>query len=162
MRIKRTRFRKSWLDFLRAASDSRFVASRMQLDKFAGSIGNLRSLDVPYRRQAPSNNIGLAGGYAQSSGRRTPLPYGFFPDQKDWNDPIQWCDPAGYPRNLWYTGGGRGNLRIIQTPTEVLQFFERDHIWRDLWTDGRKLPEDPEPRWFGYSTAHWEGHTFVV
>ena len=53
-------------------------------------------------------------------------------------------------------------MRIVQTPTEVLQFFERDHIWRDLWTDWRKLPDDPEPRWFGYSTAHWEGDTFVV
>ena len=98
----------------------------------------------------------------KASGRKTPLAFGFFPEQRDWNDPIQWCDPAGYPRNLWYTGGGRGNLRIVQTPTEVLQFFERDHIWRDLWTDGRKLPDDPEPRWFGYSTAHWEGDTFVV
>jgi hypothetical protein len=98
----------------------------------------------------------------KSSSRKTPLSYGYFEDQKDWNDPVQWCDPAGFPRQLWYTAGGRGNLRFIQTPAEVLEFFERDHIWRDMWTDGRSLLNDPEPRWFGYSVAHWDGDTFVV
>jgi len=96
------------------------------------------------------------------AGRQTPMAFGYFPDQKDWNDPILWCDPAGFPRVLWYTGGGRGNLRIVNAPGEVLQFFERDHVWREFWMDGRKLLDKPEPRWFGYAIAHWEGDTFVV
>jgi hypothetical protein len=39
--------------------------------------------------------------------------------------------------------------------------FERR--WRVIWTDGRPLPKDPDPRWYGYSVGHWEDDsTFVV
>jgi hypothetical protein len=32
-----------------------------------------------------------------------------------------------------------------------------------VWTDGRQLPKDPDPRWYGYSVGHWEDDsTFVV
>ena len=53
-------------------------------------------------------------------------------------------------------------MEIIQVPGRVLQFFEWNHMWRTIWTDGRKLPEDPDPRWFGYSVGKWDGDTFVV
>ena len=26
----------------------------------------------------------------------------------------------------------------------------------------RKLPEDPDPRWYGYGAGHWEGNTLVI
>ena len=103
-----------------------------------------------------------AWGKGTGKEAHAPLAYGFYSNQTIWNDPVQWCDPAGYPRQLWWVSGGIGNFRFVQTPTEVLQFFERDHIWRDLWTDGRRIPTDPEVRWFGYSVAHWDGDTFVV
>ena len=94
----------------------------------------------------------------RASARRTPLAFGFYPDQKDWNDPLFQCDPSGYPRNTDYS-----NFRFVKLPNEFVEFFERDHVWRDLWTDGRKLPgDDAEPRWYGYATAHWDGDTLVV
>ena len=34
--------------------------------------------------------------------------------------------------------------------------------YRQIFTDGRPLPEDPLPAWSGYSTGHWEGDTLVV
>jgi len=93
----------------------------------------------------------------RSSARNNPLSFGFYQDQKDWNDPLFQCDPSGYPRNLDYT-----NYRFVKLPDEFVMFFERDHTWRDLWTDGRKLPVNPKPRWYGYATAHWDGDTLVV
>ncbi len=94
----------------------------------------------------------------RASARKTPLAFGFYPDQKDWNDPLFQCDPSGYPRNTDYS-----NFRFVKLPNEFVEFFERDHVWRDLWTDGRKLPgPDAEPRWYGYATAHWDGDTLVV
>jgi len=54
-------------------------------------------------------------------------------------------------------------MRFAQAADEVIQFFETDRAWRDIWTDGRKLPgEDADSRWYGYSVGHWEGDTFVV
>ena len=36
-------------------------------------------------------------------------------------------------------------------------------VWLAIPTDGRQLPLDPEPRWYGYSVGHWEDdYTFVV
>jgi hypothetical protein len=93
------------------------------------------------------------------SGRNSPLAFVFLPEQKDWNDPIFVCDPAGYPR----TGAGNTLLKFVQLQDEVVQFWERDHFWRDFWTDGRKLPgPGAKPRWYGYSVAHWEEDTLVV
>src|SRR5215472_11233149 len=49
---------------------------------------------------------------------------GVSPNQKDWNDPVRWCDPTGFPRVLWSpTAGG---MRIAQAADEVIQFFETD------------------------------------
>ena len=94
----------------------------------------------------------------RASARNTPLAFGFYQDQKDWNDPPFQCDPSGYPRNLDYS-----NYRFVKLPDEFVMFFERDHVWRDLWTDGRKLPAPgAKPRWYGYATAHWDGDILVV
>jgi hypothetical protein len=85
---------------------------------------------------------------------------GVVQDMKQWNDPIMWCDPPGFPRVIWHpTGPG---MKIVQTPNETIQFFENNHTWRDMWTDGRKLADDPEPRWYGYSVGQWVGDVFVV
>lgn len=94
----------------------------------------------------------------RASARNSPLAFGFYKDQKDWNDPLFQCDPSGYPRNLDYT-----NYRFVKLDNEFVMFFERDRVWRDLWTDGRKLPgPEAKPRWYGYATAHWDGDTLVV
>jgi hypothetical protein len=70
----------------------------------------------------------------------TALSNGAYPNEKDWNDPISWCDPTGFPRVLW-NPAPRG-MRFAQASDEVIQFFETDRAWRDIWTDGRKLPGD--------------------
>jgi hypothetical protein len=53
-------------------------------------------------------------------------------------------------------------FKIIQTPGETAVLFEEFNQYRQIFTDGRGLPEDPDPAWFGYSIAKWEGNTFVV
>jgi len=74
------------------------------------------------------------------------------------NDPMMICDPLGYPRWLNYNYG----MEFANLPGRTLQFFEVYHTYRTIWTDGRPLPKDPEPRWLGYSIGRWEGDTFIV
>jgi len=76
------------------------------------------------------------------------------------NDPVDICDPQGFPRMELY------ELRVVElahTKNQVLflnQFYDN---WRVIWTDGRELPKDPEPRWNGYSVGKWvDDYTFVV
>ena len=69
------------------------------------------------------------------------------------------CDPYGWPRLHTYNYG----FEFLMLQDRVLQFFELNHTWRTIWTDGRKLPENPpEQRWLGWNIGRWEGDTFVV
>jgi hypothetical protein len=52
--------------------------------------------------------------------------------------------------------------KIIQTPGLVAMLFESYHSYRQIFTDGRPLPKDPDPAWFGYSVGKWDGDTLVV
>ena len=40
--------------------------------------------------------------------------------------------------------------------------LERNASYRQIFPDGRALPEDPQPSWNGYSVGRWEGDTLVV
>ena len=53
-------------------------------------------------------------------------------------------------------------FKIIQTPTQLVVLYEVETIFRQIFTDGRKLPEDPRPTWLGYSVGTWDGDTLVV
>jgi hypothetical protein len=52
--------------------------------------------------------------------------------------------------------------KILQTPGLVVTLHERNMEFRQFYTDGRRLPEDPQPSFYGYSTGRWEGDTLVV
>ena len=53
--------------------------------------------------------------------------------------------------------------KIIQTPKVMLIVWEANYGLRQIFTDGRRVPDnDPQPWWYGYSTGRWEGDTLVV
>jgi hypothetical protein len=54
-----------------------------------------------------------------------------------------------------------GMFKILQTPG-VIGFLSELNGFRQILTDGRPLPENPNPTWMGYSVGHWEGDTLVV
>ncbi len=75
------------------------------------------------------------------------------------NDAIGNCDPTGFPRNLFSPSRP---VQFVQTPTELLQVFQYRSVWRQIWLDGRDLPKDPDPSWYGYSVGKWDGDALVV
>jgi hypothetical protein len=53
--------------------------------------------------------------------------------------------------------------KIIQSPSLIVILYEGNAGIRQIFTDGRPLPNnDPQPWWFGYSTGRWVGDTLVV
>ncbi|HUI76353.1 MAG TPA: hypothetical protein VLY24_00520 [Bryobacteraceae bacterium] len=52
--------------------------------------------------------------------------------------------------------------KIVQTPGLMIILNERNATYRQIFTDGRPLPQDPQPSFNGYSTGKWEGDTLVV
>ena len=70
------------------------------------------------------------------------------------------CLPPG-PKASIANGGGYP-MKIVQTPNLVVILYEYQTIFRQIFTDGRDLPQDPNPTWMGYSIGRWEGDTLVV
>ena len=52
--------------------------------------------------------------------------------------------------------------KIVQTPGLIIILSEYNVNYRQIFTDGRPLPDDPTPTWSGYSVGKWEGDTLVV
>ena len=53
-------------------------------------------------------------------------------------------------------------MEFLLTPGKVTIVIEAYTQVRHIYTDGRKLPEDPDPKFFGTSVGRWEGDTLVV
>lgn len=74
------------------------------------------------------------------------------------DDPQSRCLPRGALRIL--TDGLF--KKIIQAPGLVVILTERNAGYRQIFTDGRPLPAEPNPSWNGYSSGKWQGDTLVV
>jgi hypothetical protein len=53
-------------------------------------------------------------------------------------------------------------FKIVQTPRVTMVLYEADTIFRQIFSDGRALPPDPQPSWLGYSVGKWVGNAFTV
>src|SRR3989304_4376161 len=68
------------------------------------------------------------------------------------------CLPPGMPgiMNQPYP------MEFLLTPGKVTIVIEAYTQVRHIYTDGRPLPEDPDPGFFGTSVGRWEGDALVV
>jgi hypothetical protein len=53
-------------------------------------------------------------------------------------------------------------FKIVHSPGVIVMLYEVETTFRQIFTDGRKLPVDPSPAWQGYSVGRWEGDTLVI
>lgn len=87
------------------------------------------------------------------------------------NDPRNKCEPLGFPRVNHY------NVRmtqIFQNPYKIAVLYQYDNRWRNIWIDGRELPEMADggviaggtykaSKWYGYSVGEWtDDNTLIV
>jgi len=72
--------------------------------------------------------------------------------------PLSHCLPVGMP----LVEMAPAPYKIIQVRGLTVMLYERDTTFRQVYTDGRKLPDDPQPSWLGYSAGKWDGDSLVV
>jgi hypothetical protein len=53
-------------------------------------------------------------------------------------------------------------LKFVHTPSLLVVLNEMNAGYRQVFTDARPLPKNPNPTWQGYSSAKWSGETLVV
>jgi len=73
------------------------------------------------------------------------------------DNPLERCLPTSPVMAL-----GRELKKIVQTSGLLLILSEYNVMYRQIFTDGRPLPTDPNRSWNGYSTGKWDGDTLVV
>jgi hypothetical protein len=101
---------------------------------------DLKDSDVPYQPWAKK----LADERADGSHSR--------------EDPDANCLPQGVPR----IGAAPAPWKVVQTSDLIVVVQEAFTLWRQIFMDGRKLADDANPTWMGYSTGKWDGNTLVV
>ncbi len=74
------------------------------------------------------------------------------------DNPDAHCLPMGF---MQFHNHGQPR-KMIQTPDVIVILYEANAGIRQIFTDGRTLPKDAEPWWYGYSVGHWEGDTLMV
>lgn len=74
------------------------------------------------------------------------------------DDPHVRCLPDNPPRT-WVMPH---LTKAVHTPKLLVLLYEVNAMYRQIFTDGRPLPDDPNPTWNGYSTASWEDDTLVI
>jgi len=52
--------------------------------------------------------------------------------------------------------------KFVQTRTLMVQLFEQEPHYRQIFLDGRKHPKDADPTWMGHSIGTWEKDTLVI
>ena len=113
---------------------------------------------------APSGN---AGGDAGMNKYVISVLAGFKPGEApllptarklDVADAFVHCRPVGFP----FVETISVPFKIVETAGLMTMLFETNTTFRQIFTDGRMLPQDPQPSYMGYSVGHWDGDTLAV
>ena len=108
--------------------------------------------DLPITVQFSNLGDGLKDGLPYTPWAREAM------KQRPGTDPYTHCVTPGGPRmHLLPT-----MKKIVLTPSLLVILDEYNASYRQIFTDGRPLPEDPQPAWNGYSSGRWEGDALVV
>jgi hypothetical protein len=68
-----------------------------------------------------------------------------------------YCLPGSLPAALLIL-----NVKMVQSPDEIVVLHGNGDPARQIYIDGRTLPANLEPSWMGTSVGHWEDDTLVV
>jgi len=66
------------------------------------------------------------------------------------------------PDNFLRAYGLPHMLKFVHTPGLLVVLNEMNAGYRQVFTDARPLPKDPNPSWQGYSSATWDSDTLVI
>jgi len=112
--------------------------------------------ELPLARDAINIGISLPGGLPYQPWAADLVKKRTADQAKD--DPHVRCLPDTFIRSY----GLPHMQKFVQVPGLLVMLDEMNAGYRQIFTDGRPLPANPQPAWLGYSVGKWEGDTFVV
>lgn len=138
-----------------------------------GSLSSPKEAASPKQPRNPSDNAGdqtniRASRQMANIGIDLPggLPYQpwLVPIVKERTDNLAKDDPhiRCLPDNFLRAYGLPHLLKFVHSPNLLVVLNELNAGYRQVFTDARPLPEDPNPTWQGYSSGKWSGDTLVI
>ncbi len=112
--------------------------------------------ELPISRYGINMGAGMPGGLPYQPWAAQQVKTQTEENSKD--DPHARCLPDTFVRLY----GLPHMQKFIQTPGLLVMLDELNASYRQVFTDGRPLPNDPQPSWQGYSSGKWVGDTLVV
>lgn len=160
---------QNWLNFKRPAPTAADWAAIAKLPDFTGvwemPLGDSSLVVQPGAAKQSAPRM------PRSSRRRTMPPQPSLDYTPAWASKIQElkahppqdnpqanCVPNGMPDIM----AQPYPYEFLITPGQVTIIGEAYRMIRHIYTDGRPLPKDPAPTFWGTSVGHWEGNTLVA
>jgi hypothetical protein len=112
--------------------------------------------ELPISRYGINMGDGLPGGLPYQPWAAQQVKYETEQNSKD--DPHARCLPDTFVRLY----GLPHMQKFVQVPGLLVMLDELNAGYRQVFTDGRPLPADPQPSWQGYSSGKWVGDTLVI
>jgi len=113
-------------------------------------------LELPISRFALDIAADMPGGLPYRPGKADVLKKRIAESSKD--DPHAQCLPDTFLRAY-----GLPHLqKFVHVPGLFVMLDEDKVNYRQVFTDARPLPVDPNPAWNGYSSAKWDSDTLVI
>jgi hypothetical protein len=113
-------------------------------------------VELPISRYGINMGMGLPGGLPYQPWAAQQVKTQIEQNSKD--DPHARCLPDTFLRLY----GLPHMQKFIQVHGLLVMIDELNASYRQVFTDGRPLPVDPNPSWNGYSSGKWDGDTLVV
>lgn len=113
-------------------------------------------IELPFSREIFSFGVSLPGGLPYQPWAAALVKARVANESRD--DPHVRCLPDTFLRSY----GLPHISKFVQTPALLVVLNEVNASYRQIFTDGRPLPDDPTPAWNGYSSGRWDGDTLVV
>lgn len=126
--------------------------------KTAGGKPDLTGMWNPDRNAM----VNLAGKLKDADLGMTPPALTLFNKRKTGLDAIEEPDANCLPQGVPKIDAAPVPWKLVMEPNEVVILYEAFNLFREIFTDGRQLPPDPNPAWLGYSVGHWDGDSLVV
>jgi len=135
------------------------------MTKLDHTLGTAPPPLTPAGREAMKGRVGDTPGVprAIANAARSAPEVRLAGDGVESNAPWLECNPMGFPRLL----NDDEPMEFVTLNNRILQFFQWEHTFRELWFDGRELPSGETlkklgPAWYGHTAGHWEGDTLVL
>jgi hypothetical protein len=113
-------------------------------------------IELPMSREGGYMGASIPGGLPYQSWAAELVKKNVAASSKD--DPHGVCLPDTFLRAY----GLPHIVKFVQTPQLLIALEEYNADYRQIFLDGRPLPEDPTPSWNGYSVGRWDGDALVV